>query len=168
MAESAESLFRRGMISGRAFNRVLAGTRPQNSKMANFDSKAGRHDQGGLHAHGAIDERHVEDMRNPNGMPKSLGGPPTKGGRAGKEGHNVRRNEIDDRAVQGPEFPRGAGRTSGRAQPGFVKTRPEDQDRRRAPAIRRPSGASSRRAGGQRDVLSSGGEYGGPNSQRNG
>jgi hypothetical protein len=178
MAESPESLFRRGMISEREHSRLkaLAGTKVQNSRMAGFDEKDGRRDQGGRtdkgHRVGAT--AHIDNMRNPKGD-SAVAKRPSKDGRAGAERNPARSAEIDDGisgGTQRPEFPRGAGPLSKRAQPGFVPTRSKGL----AGATRGDHGANDRgpdnktprRARGQRDTLSSGGPYGGPSSRANG
>lgn len=127
MGESMESLYRRGMISGKQMGRmskpaILNETKPGvPTKMAAFDGK-GTKDQGQAHGRGIpemsideINERSVQDKGGSFGM-GGRRGPPSKGGRAGPE-RQFKSKQIDDAKMQKPKFPAGAtvsGKEAGR------------------------------------------------------
>src|SRR5260370_38450297 len=92
MAESVESLFRRGLISSKAMEKfgkrgneakpkIPNETKVQASKLANFNDKSGRDDQGGARDKGAkvASVRHI-DICQDLGSPARASGRPTKGG----------------------------------------------------------------------------------------
>lgn len=110
MAESADSLFRRGMISSKQASRlkVLKGTKHQASKMADFDGK-GSVDEGGVRDRGdrVAAKDHVNNRRTTRaGSP--IASKPSKGGQAGAEGQPGT-DEINEAAAQKPAFPRAGG-----------------------------------------------------------
>ena len=116
MAESMESLFRRGAISSKQMGRmakpaILKKTKPGvPAKMAKFDGKS--KDEGKAHGKGIpemsidqINERAVQDTGGSFGM-GGRRGPPSKGGRAGAE-RQFKGGQINDSAMQKPAFPKG-------------------------------------------------------------
>lgn len=116
MAESADSMFRQGLISEREFKRLGAksaatkaarGTKVQPSKMAEFDNKEGRRDQGGVRDRGdrLAGNGHINRMRNPKGD-SAIAKRPSKRALAGRE-HQPGTDEIDESDNQKPAFPRG-------------------------------------------------------------
>jgi hypothetical protein len=149
MAESMESLFRRGMISPKALGKlaakssskpkVLNQTRVQNSRMADFDGKS--KDEGTNRDRGArsvAGNRHI-DTKQDLGTPARASGRPSRGGFV-KDQMQVNTDEIDDVDNQRPAFPRGA----------KVKA----ANGARQVGVKGPPGKSS------------GPEYGGPSSRR--
>ena len=84
MGESMESMFRRGGISPKVMKRmakpaILKKTRPQKSKMADFDSKRGLRDQGGTKDRGEVPTNEINNKTNQRaGRPALAGGLPTK------------------------------------------------------------------------------------------
>lgn len=113
MSESMESMFRRGAISKKQMAKkakpaILKKTkRGVPSKMADFDSKAGRGDQGGVRDRGAVGPGEINRARSQTaGRPANTGGLPTKGAqtRGNKAGPNV--NAINENT--GKKWP-GAG-----------------------------------------------------------
>jgi hypothetical protein len=173
MAESVDSLFRRGMISPRQGAKlgVLKGTRAQNSKMASFDDKAGKRDQGGRADHGdkQADSRHIN--RNQRAGSK-IASQPTKGGFS-KQARPPTDDEIDQRDVQKPDFPKGAGKLSRPAQKAFVPS-PANKLAAKKDAAGSNNrsgnwGTAARAKGGNPKSSGSGANYyGGPNSRANG
>lgn len=113
MAESAESMFRRGMISHKQASRlgVLRGTRAEPSKMADFDDKRDDEGDGKERGDRVASSRHINDKRTTRaGSP--IASKPTKGGQAGAE-HQPSDDEIDQAAHQRPAFPKqGKGTTA--------------------------------------------------------
>lgn len=114
MAESADSLFRRGMISEKQAGRlgVFRDQKDQPTKMAAFDEKGGKRDQGGVKDRGdkVAAKGHINDKRTTRaGSP--IAGKPSKSGQAGRE-DQFDVDEIDDGENQKPDFPtqRGKGR----------------------------------------------------------
>lgn len=110
MAESMESMFRRGMISKKQMGRaakpaILKKTKSGvPTKMADFDSKAGRGDQGGVRDRGAVGPGEMNKRANQKpGTPADAGGLPSKGGQTvgNKAGPSV--NAIDQNT--GKKFP---------------------------------------------------------------
>lgn len=85
MAESMESMFRRGMISKKQMGRmakpaILKKTRAQKTKMAGFDSKKGVRDQGGVKDRGEVPVNEINHPTNQRaGRPALAGGLPSKG-----------------------------------------------------------------------------------------
>jgi hypothetical protein len=151
MAESMQSLFRRGAISGKQMDRmskpaILRKTKPGvPSKLANFDERT--KDEGGPRMRGIrevsvdeINERAVQDKGRTWGTKGR--GPPTKGGRAGPERTLAKTAHIDDGKLVRPAFPAGA-KVSGK-------------NAKRQVGIKGPPGKSS------------GPQYGGPSSRANG
>ena len=118
MAESMESLFRRGLISRKAMEklgtrrgvkpRVLNATRVQPARMASFDDKSGARDQGGVRDKGArvASAGHI-DRAQDLGSPARASGRPSRGGFV-RDQMQVHRDEIDDPYNQTPGFPNGA------------------------------------------------------------
>jgi hypothetical protein len=102
MGESAESLFRRGMISSKAWKKpgILSRTRVERAKEEKFHGKQGLKDQGGPRDYGAIDEGHINDKRT-----QKMGPKPSKGGAVNKYGQ-VSVGEINDSDEQKPNNPR--------------------------------------------------------------
>jgi hypothetical protein len=119
MGESMESLFRRGMISKGQSDRIgkpkiLSETRVQNSRMTDFDDKGGMRDQGGIRDRGIKESgRDHIDKRQDMGSPERASGKPSKGGSVGAQRQPVRRNEIDARGTQKPDFPKGGSKARG-------------------------------------------------------
>jgi hypothetical protein len=123
MAESMKSLFRRGAISAKQMGRmskpaILSQTRAQKAKMAAFDGK-GMRDEGQAHGRGVpevsideINERAVQDKGGGFGT-AGRRGPPTKAGRAGAE-RQPQDGQIDDGAMQKPNWPKAGTRVSGK------------------------------------------------------
>lgn len=110
MAESAESLFRRGMISSKQAAKLgaLKGTKHQASKMADFDGK-GSVDQGGIRDRGdkIASSKHINNKRTTRaGSP--IASKPSKGGQAGAE-HQPGTDEINEADNQRPAFPKAGG-----------------------------------------------------------
>ena len=153
MAESVESLFRRGLISSKAMEKfgkrgneakpkILKETKVQASRMANFDDKSGAGDQGGARDRGAkvASARHI-DIRQDLGSPARASGRPSKGGFVPDQ-MQVYSDEIDDADNQQPAFPKAA----------KVKA----ANGARQVGVKGPPGKSS------------GPAYGGPNSRSNG
>ena len=146
MAESMDSLFRRGAISSKQMGRmskpaILRKTKPGiPSKLANFDERT--KDEGRAHGRGirevSVDEINESAVQDRGGRV----GTPTKGGRAGVERTAAKTAHIDDGALQRPAFPAGA-KVSGK-------------NGKRQVGIKGPAGKSS------------GPQYGGPSSRANG
>jgi len=109
MAETAESLYRRGAISSKQASKlgILKKTKVERPNEEAFDGKQGRRDQGGHkdRGHKIATTKHIDGPDQGMGM-----GAPSKGGAAGKSGQ-VRANEINDSQNQRPEFPRAGGST---------------------------------------------------------
>lgn len=145
MAEALESMFRRGVISGKQMGKLAAlkGTKPQNSKMAAFDGKS--KDEGDRAEYGH--ESFSTDEINEKGVQDKGGkyGTPSKGGRAGPERAAAKTREIDDSSMQKPKFPAGDKVRAGKRGAGPVGM-----------------------GGKSKALRSSGGAYGGPNSRANG
>lgn len=104
MGESMDSLYRRGQISGKQMGRmgkpaILNKTKPQASKMAPFDDKAGRNDQGAGRERAEVP---VNEINHPTNQGGKTG--VSKGGSVGKSGQPSANAINED---QGPEFPRG-------------------------------------------------------------
>jgi hypothetical protein len=110
MGETGDSLFRRGMISSTQAGKlgILKQTTAQPSKMAAFDDKAGRRDQGGRSdkGHRLARTDHI-DKKQDMGTPARASGKPSKGGGAGMQSQPVRAAEIDAGDTQQPKFPPG-------------------------------------------------------------
>jgi hypothetical protein len=105
---------RQGLISSKAANKFLAGTRAQNSKMADFNDKAGKRDQGGTKDRGAGEARtsHI-DTRQTMGSKAKASGEVSKGGRVhGGQKQPAKRDHIDAGALERPNFAKGTGLTS--------------------------------------------------------
>lgn len=148
MAESMSSLFRRGAISSKQMGRmakpaILNKTRPQKSKMAKFNDKRGKRDQGGVRDRGEVPGNELNHPTNQRaGSPATASGLPSKGARVNKTAQ-ARIGSIN--ADQSPKFPAGA----------TVKKNT------------RPVGRTG--LGGSSPALrSSGPQYGGPSSRANG
>ena len=145
MAESAQSLFRRGMISPKQATKlgVLKGTKLNPAFGAGeepFENKAGRRDQGGTHDRG-ITEAGVGHINNARQQREgsAIASRPTRGGRVNKGGQpSVDAIDQDQR----PTFPAGA-------------------------KVRRQAMGTPQRARGGRQ-RPSGPMYGGPSSQADG
>lgn len=112
MGESHDSLFRRGLISPKQMDRIgkpkiLAQTKVQNSKMADFDDKGGKRDQGGIRDRGVQESgRDHINKRQDMGTPERASGKPSRGaGVEGGQSSPVRRREIDAGESQRPNFP---------------------------------------------------------------
>jgi hypothetical protein len=115
MAESMDSLFRRGLISPKAMEKLgkrrsakpksLSATRVQPAGMADFDDRRGVRDQGGVRDSGArvAGSRHIDSAQD-LGSPARASGRPSKGGfvRDQMQAHS---DEIDDPDNQTPAFP---------------------------------------------------------------
>lgn len=146
MGESVDSLFRRGAISEKQMRRMGGaapgpkGTRAQPSKMANFDDKGGRRDQGGGKDRGAVGRAAI-DERQDMGSPERASGKMSKGASVNASGQ-PRAHEIDAPENQRPEFPSG-GRVAAK-------------NGRRQVGVKGPAGKSS------------GPLYGGPSSRVDG
>jgi hypothetical protein len=115
MAESMESLFRRGMISPKALGKLAAKSKPkilnqtrvQNSRMADFDDNS--KDEGANRDRGArsvAGSRHI-DTKQDLGTPARASGRPSRGGFV-RDQMQVNTDEIDDANNQRPAFPKGA------------------------------------------------------------
>ena len=113
MSESMHSLYRRGMISSKQMGRmekpaILKQTKNGvPTKMAKFEQKSkdeGKKDGRGIGAM-SVDEINEPDAQDQGGKY----GTPSKGGRVGKPAQ-VETNEIGERSMQKPSFPR-EGRT---------------------------------------------------------
>jgi hypothetical protein len=172
MAESASSLFRRGMISSKQGAKlgVLKGTRAQNSKMADFDGKAGKRDQGGRIDYGDKNADSTHINRNQR-VGSKIAGAPSKGGFL-KQGRQPGARELDQADVQKPDFPKGAGKLSKPAQKAFVPA-PANKLAAKKDAAGSKSksswGTPSKARGGNPKSSGSGANYyGGPNSRANG
>src|SRR5271157_1597206 len=147
MAESMQSLFRRGLISptalaklGKRKPKILNETKVQASKMANFDGKRGVRDQGGVRDKGVASARHI-DIRQDLGSPARASGRPSAGGFVPDQ-MQVHSDEIDDADNQAPAFPKAA--------------KVKSANGARQVGVKGPAGKSS------------GPQYGGPNSRSNG
>jgi hypothetical protein len=127
---------------GKRKPKILSETKVQASKMANFDDKSGRNDQGGTRDKGAkvASVRHI-DIRQDLGSPARASGRPSKGGFVPDQ-MQVHSDEIDDADNQTPAFPKAA----------KVKA----ANGARQVGVKGPPGKSS------------GPAYGGPNSRNNG
>jgi hypothetical protein len=117
MSESMKSLYRRGMISGKQMGRmakpaILAKTKPGvPTKMADFDGKAGKRDQGGVRDRGEVPGN---EINHPTNQAKKPVGTVSKGGGVNKGGQPTARAIDQD---QKPSFPKGAlvsGKEAGR------------------------------------------------------
>jgi hypothetical protein len=150
MAESMESLFRRGLISQKAMKKlgsrtrrpkILDETRVQNSRMANFDSKA--KDEGGVRDRGdtSVAGSRGIDTRQDLGSPQRASGRPSADGFV-KDQMPVLTDEINDANNQRPAFPRG--------------------DKVKASEAKRKLGVVSKA------IPSAPSQYGGPNSRKYG
>jgi hypothetical protein len=116
MAESMQSLFRRGMISPKAMGKlaakgskrkILNQTKVQNSGMANFDGKSKDEGANRDRADRSVaGSRHI-DTKQDLGTPARASGRPSRGGFV-KDQMQVNTDEIDDANNQRPAFPRGA------------------------------------------------------------
>jgi hypothetical protein len=185
MAESATSLFRRGMISSKQAGKLKAlrgtttnppsydGTDARASGGGSgFDSRKGKNDQGGrrdkgdgtVAGVGHINNRKASDF----GTPARAGGRPSKGGSAPSRGGVPDYEQIDEATEQKPNFPKGAKQLSRDAQPAWVRVK----DKNLAGSTRGDHGAGDRgpdnkvpkRARGGA-TYPSGGQYGGPNGR---
>jgi hypothetical protein len=166
MAESVDSLFRRGMISSKQGAKlgVLKGTRAQNSKMANFDDKGGKRDQGGPRDSGDKNADSAHLNRNQR-IGSAIAGGPSKGG-GQKQARSPHARELDEADVQKPDFPKGAGKLSRPAQKAFVPAPAKALAAKKNAAgsnSKSSWGTPSRAKGGA--VRPSGPYYGGPNSR---
>jgi len=92
MSESMNSLYRRGAISSKQMGRmakpaILNKTTVQASKMAHFNSKKGKRDQGGIKDRGEVPTNEINHPTNQKtGSPGLAGGLPSKGAhRAGAQ-----------------------------------------------------------------------------------
>ncbi len=120
-----DSMMHQGLISAGAGAKLkkLQGTKVQNSKMAAFDDKAGKRDQGGVRDRGdssVAGVRHI-DTKQDMGSPARASGAPSKGGRVNHTGQPGV-DAIDE--GQTPAFPqqgsgkgRAGSRTVGKVQP---------------------------------------------------
>jgi hypothetical protein len=180
MAESAESLFRRGMISPKQFGKLGAqkGTRTNPAFQAGeeaFSGRQGRADQGGRRDAGersVAGTGHINNRRTSDfGTPARAGGKPSKGGSAPSRGGVPNHAQIDESSEQTPTFPRGAGPLSRNAQPGFVKVKSKNlagsSRGNRSANDRGPDNRTPARARGG-NPRSSGPQYGGPSSRADG
>src|SRR3984893_4574981 len=85
MSESMNSLYRRGAISSKQMGRmakpaILNKTTVQASKMAHFNSKKGKRDQGGIKDRGEVPTNEINHPTNQKtGSPGWAGGLPPKG-----------------------------------------------------------------------------------------
>lgn len=144
MSESADSLYRRGMISERQGKRlgVVKGTKAENSRMAEFDGKEGVRDQGGNkdRGHALGSRNHINQASNTRAN-SSVVKQPSKGGFVKNKGKAPDSDEINQGTSQRPNFPAG------------------DKIKRRA-------GGAPRRVAAK--AQPSGPEYGGPNSRGDG
>ena len=117
MAETAESLFRRGAISKKQAGKmrvgdlpkVLRSTKVERANEEDFDGKQGMRDQGGLRDRGPKDTG--RDAINKNQRDSSaIGGRPSRDGYVrNPKGGQPNVDEIDQGGNQKPEFPRSAG-----------------------------------------------------------
>lgn len=101
MAEGMESLFRRGAIS-----------KKQMGRMTDFNSKAGKRDQGGIRDRGLVKTGEINaPSHQKTGSPAKAGGLPSKGAqtRGNKAGPTV--NAINERT--GKKFPSGSKMSGG-------------------------------------------------------
>lgn len=146
MAESMNSLFRRGAISSKQMGRmakpaILSKTRSEPSKMASFGTKS-KVDAGMPSRGASIATGKTIDKNQRKGSPRTASGMPSKGARVNKTAE-ARIGSIN--ADQSPKFPAGA----------TVKKNT------------RPVGRTG--LGGSSPALrSSGPQYGGPSSRANG
>jgi hypothetical protein len=102
MAESIESLFRRGQISGRQLKRRFRTGRDGAgvpTKMAAFDDMT--KDEGSVHQRGEIPGNEIE---HPTNQRKNKVGRVSRGGGAGRQG-TVRQDQINAAEYQRPNFP---------------------------------------------------------------
>jgi len=181
MAESGQSLFNRGMISGRQAKKfgVLGaqrGTRTNpkfGAQEEPFAGRQGRGDQGGTRSVGSIGVDHLENIDLQGARKQFL---PSKGGSAPSGGRIPHRAEIDEGERQRPEMPRGAGvlgRSANRTAPPF-KRAPANKlaaSKRgdRGANDRGPDNKTPRRARGASAASTrEGGYYGGPSSRADG
>jgi hypothetical protein len=143
MAESIESLFRRGQISGRQLKRRFQTGRDGAgvpTKMADFDDPT--KDEGSVHQRGEIPGNEIE---HPTNQARKRFGRVSRGGDVNASG-NPKANQINQADYQRPSFPaRGS-----RLEPG--------EARRRVGVAQSNTGSNQ----------SSGPLYGGPNSRRYG
>lgn len=143
MGESMKSLYLRGAISGKQMGRmggkpaILKQTRAQPSKMADFNGKGGKRDQGGVRDKGEVPGNEIDHPTNQ----RTVKGMPSKGGQA-RGGTEPKAGQINQAAQQKPKFPAGAtvAGKNGKRQVG----------------VKGPAGKSS------------GPQYGGPSSRKNG
>jgi hypothetical protein len=116
MASHVETMFRAGQISPKQYAKLSAqaGTKPQPTRMAGFDEKGGKRDQGGVRDRGVKDTG--RDAINKNqGAGSPIAGKPSKGGSVNASGQPGV-GAIDDGKMQRPAFPPG-----GKAKPGRAK-----------------------------------------------
>src|ERR1700730_4547151 len=117
MSESMNSLYRRGAISSKQMGRmakpaILNKTTVQASKMAHFNSKKGKRDQGGIKDRGEVPTNEINHPTNQKtGSPGSV----SKGGGVHKGGQPTV-DAIDQ--AQNPKFPGGAAVRSNKRQGG--------------------------------------------------
>lgn len=106
MAESAQSLARRGLISTGAMNATLAKTRVQKSKMADFDGKQKDEAERNSRGHALGKNAHINSKETQRDRARSM---PSKGARVNAS-YVPGREQIDGFPPgQRKTFPAGAG-----------------------------------------------------------
>jgi hypothetical protein len=143
MAESMQSLARRGLISPRQLKRHFQTGKDVTgvpTKMAAFDDMT--KDEGSVHQTAEVP---ANEINHPTNQKKKKVGTVSKGGGAGREGQ-VNGDEIDASQNQKPNFPAHG-------------TRLEAGEARRRVGVAQSNTGSNR---------SSGGQYGGPSSRKYG
>src|ERR1043166_1769086 len=112
MASHVETMFRAGQISPKQYAKLSAqaGTKAHPTKMADFDEKGGKRDQGAGRARGAphAGSRHI-DKNQAAGSP--IASKPSKGASVNASGQPGR-SAIDQN--QKPEFPAGGKAKAGK------------------------------------------------------
>jgi hypothetical protein len=145
MAESMQSLFRRGLISPRSMSKLTRNFRTGRddagvpTEMTDFNDET--KDEGSIHQTGEVPD---DEINHPTNQKKKKIGQVSKGGGAGRE-EQLEADHIDDARMQQPTFPHG-----GKFHPG---------EARRRVGVAGPA----RGANGSAGVL-----YGGPNSRKYG
>ena len=108
--EAHRDLHRRGLISNEKWAKLSAqsGTKPQKTKMANFDDRGGVRDQGGVRDRGVKElGRNAINAKTDIGTPARASGAPSKGGRVNAYGQPGR-GAIDEADKTRPAFPGGS------------------------------------------------------------
>jgi hypothetical protein len=143
MAESMQSLARRGLISPRQLKRRFQTGKDGSgvpTKMAAFEDRT--KDEGSVHQTGEVP---ANEINHPTNQRKKKVGTVSKGGGVGREGQ-VDGSEIEAAEQQKPNFPKHG-------------TKLEAGETRRRVGVAQSNTGSNR---------SSGGQYGGPSSRKYG